>query len=358
MSGLKILKIYRNKRVLVTGSNGFKGTWLCYWLYKLKAKVIGIGLKSEPNDFMFRKLKMNKKISQIYLDIRNFKELDTVVKKNKPDVIFHLAAQSIVSEGYLDPDNTFTTNVLGSFHVLETFKKNNIKNLVYITSDKCYLNKEKKTGYKENDELGGKDPYSSSKAGAEIVFKTFHKIFIEKKSKLKIATLRAGNVIGGGDFKKNRLIPDIIKSIKFKNKIFLRNPNSTRPWQHVLEPTYGYLLIGYYLIKNKLSNKIVPHWNFGPTIKNCVSVRKICNKFLSTWNKEKKKIVIKKEKKFKEGNILFLNITKAKKELNWRPKLNLQDSIKMTVDLYKAILKNKKIDKIINDQIKYYEIKL
>jgi len=357
MSGLKILKLYKNKRVLVTGSNGFKGTWLCYWLYKLRAKVVGIALKSEPNDFMFKKLKMDKKIKQFYLDIRNFKELDMVIKKNKPDVIFHLAAQSIVSDGYLNPDNTFTTNVLGSLHILETFKKNKIKNLVYITSDKCYLNKEKKIGYKENDELGGKDPYSSSKAGAEIVFKTFYKIFGEQNNKLKIATLRAGNVIGGGDFKKDRLIPDIIKSIKYSNNIFLRNPNSIRPWQHVLEPTYGYLLIGFYLMKNKLSNKTVPHWNFGPTIKNCVSVRKICNKFLSIWGAKKKKIVIKKEKNFKEGNILFLNINKAKKELNWKPRLNLRESIKMTVDLYKAILKNRKIDKIINNQIKYYEIK-
>ena len=209
--------IYKNKTILVTGSNGFKGTWLCYWLYKLNARVIGIGLKSEPNDFLFRKLKMNKKIKQFYLDIRNFKELDAVIKKTKPDVIFHLAAQSIVSEGYLDPDNTFTTNVLGSLHILETFKKNKIKNLVYITSDKCYLNKEKKTGYHEKNELGGKDPYSSSKAGAEIIFKTYHEIFIEKQNKIKAVTLRAGNVIGGGDFKKDRLIPDIARSIKNNN---------------------------------------------------------------------------------------------------------------------------------------------
>jgi len=353
-----IKNIYSNKKVIVTGSNGFKGTWLCYWLYKLNAKVVGIGLKSEPNDFMFKKLKMEKKIKQIYLDIRNFNKINLVIKQYKPDIIFHLAAQSIVSEGYLEPYKTLSTNLYGSLNIMETYRINKIKNLVYVTSDKCYLNKEKKTGYKEEDELGGADPYSSSKAGAEIIFKSYYNSFFKKKNKLKLASLRAGNVIGGGDFKKNRLIPDIVKSLKSNKKIILRNPNSTRPWQHVLEPTYGYLLIGYNLMRNKLSNNILPHWNFGPSSKNCITVRKICNKFLSSWNSGKNKIYIEKDKKFYEGKVLFLNIKKSKKEINWEPKLSLQESIKMTVQLYKAILKNKRIDKIVDNQIKNYQSKL
>jgi len=350
-------KTYFNKKVLVTGSNGFKGAWLCYWLYKLKAEVIGIGLKNEENNLLFNKLLMDKKIQQVYLDITNFEKLNKLVKKNNPDIIFHLAAQSIVSESYSNPIKTFNTNLNGSLNVLEVFRKNKIKNLIYVTSDKCYLNKEKKVGYTEDDELGGKDPYSSSKAAAEFIFKSYFNNYFVKNKKLKLASLRAGNVIGGGDFKKDRLIPDIVKSIKNNKKFFLRNPNSVRPWQHVLEPTYAYLLVGHYLMVNKLSSKIKPHWNFGPKRKNCITVMKMVKNFFSHW-KIKKKILTKKKLKFKENKILFLNIKKSKKELKWFPKLDVKESLKMTVDLYKAIIKNQKIDKILNGQIENYKLRV
>ena len=257
------LKVYKNKKILITGSTGFKGSWLSFWLYNLGAKIIGVGLKPEDGAILYKTLKIDKLINQYYFDITNFRKINNLIKKNKPDIIFHLAAQSIVSESYNNPLKTIESNTLGSANILESTRINKIKNLVYITSDKCYLNVEKNTGYKETDTLGGYDNYSSSKAAAELIFNSYYHSFF-RDNKLKYATARAGNVIGGGDMKKNRIIPDVIRSIKKNNKIFLRNPNSTRPWQHVLEPLYGYLKLGSYLITKQLKNLENPNWNFGP----------------------------------------------------------------------------------------------
>ena len=212
---MKNLKIYKNLKVLVTGSTGFKGSWLCFWLYKLDAKVVGVALKPEAGSIIFNKLGLEKKIKQIYLDITNFQRLNELVKKEKPDIIFHLAAQSIVSYSYEKPLKTIMTNVIGSVNLLEVVRLNKINNLVYITSDKCYLNDNRKTAYFENDILGGEDPYSSSKACAELAFQSYSKSFFYKKGKLSHATTRAGNVIGGGDMKRNRIVPDIIKSFQY-----------------------------------------------------------------------------------------------------------------------------------------------
>ena len=219
------LQIYKNLKIIVTGSTGFKGSWLCLWLTFLNAKVIGIALEPEEGSIIFKTLGLEKKIKQIYLNICDFKKLNGVIKKEKPDIIFHLAAQSIVSYSYLQPLKTMVTNIIGSTNILESVRINNIKNLVYITSDKCYLNDNRTTSYNENDILGGEDPYSASKACAELVFQTYFKSFYNCSGKLRYATTRAGNVIGGGDMKKDRVVPDIIKSFQNKTKLIVWGAN-------------------------------------------------------------------------------------------------------------------------------------
>jgi len=346
------LNSYKKLKILVTGSTGFKGSWLCFWLNLLGAKIIGVSLKPEKGSIIFKKLKIEKKIKQYYQDITSFNNLDKIVVKENPDLIFHLAAQSIVSQSYKDPLETINSNVIGSANILETVRKNNIKNLIYVTSDKCYLNDNRKKAYKENDKLGGDDLYSSSKAVAEIIFSSFYKSFFYKNNKIKYVTVRAGNVIGGGDMKKNRIVPDIVKSILKSKSLHIRNPKSIRPWQHVLEPIYGYLVLGNLLINKKISKKITPNWNFGPNQSNVKTVLQVVKKVFSEW-KIKKKIIIKK-KIFKEAKFLKLDSKKSYRELNWRPKLNFDETIKLTVDWYKALKSNKDLEKITKDQIEFF----
>ena len=349
----KILSIYKNKKIIITGSTGFKGSWLCFWLHLLKANIVGISLHPEKDSILYKKLKINKKIKQYFLNIQDLNKLDKIIKKEKPDLIIHLAAQSIVSSSYQDPINTIKTNVVGSANILETVKKNNVKNLLYITSDKCYLNKDEKIIYKESDRLGGEDLYSASKASAEIIFEAYIKSFFSKNKKINYATARAGNVIGGGDMKKDRIVPDIMRSLIKKTKLIIRSPSAVRPWQHVLEPLHGYLILGNYLMTNKLNNKIVPNWNFGPNINNIKSVKEIANKSLKLWN-IKKRILFRNDKKFKEVNFLMLNSNKAKKEIFWKPKLNFNDTMKLTVDWYKSFHKNENLEEVTKQQIQFF----
>ena len=238
-----INNFYKNKKVLVTGATGFKGAWLCYWLVMLGAKVYGIGYNPNKNKNLFYSLKLNKKIKLKLFDIRNKKKLESFVKTSKPTIVFHLAAQPLILESYKKPYLTYTVNTLGTLNILETVKNNNtIKSLVCITSDKCYESNNSTKGFKETDKLGGEDPYSGSKASAEIMIGTYQKSFFNEK-KCGIASARAGNVIGGGDWSENRLIPDSINSIMKNKTIYIRNPNFNRPWQHVIEPLYGYLIL-------------------------------------------------------------------------------------------------------------------
>jgi CDP-glucose 4,6-dehydratase len=346
------LNSYKKLKILVTGSTGFKGSWLCFWLHLLGAKIIGVSLKPEKGSIIFKKLKIEKKIKQYYQDITNFNQLDKIVVKERPDLIFHLAAQSIVSQSYEDPLETINSNVVGSANVLETVRKNKIENLIYVTSDKCYLNDNRKKAYKENDILGGDDLYSSSKAVAEIIFSSFYRSFFYKDNKIKYASVRAGNVIGGGDMKKDRIIPDIIKSILKNKPLHIRSPKSIRPWQHVLEPIYGYLVLGSLLINKKISKKVTPNWNFGPNQSNVKTVLDVTKKVFFEW-KIQKKIIIKK-KTFKETNFLKLDSKKSYRELNWSPKLNFSETIKLTVDWYKALKSNKDLEKITEKQIAFF----
>ena len=349
----KIIENYRNLKILITGSTGFKGAWLSHWLLNLGAKVTGIGLPAEKDSILFKELNLNKRMKQYVFDISNFNNVNDVTKKEKPDLIFHLAAQSIVSLSYTNPLKTFQSNILGSANILEAFKNNKVPSMVFITSDKCYLNLDKKKDYKENDVLGGLDNYSSSKASAELIFSSyFHSYFKKKTNFLTTGSVRAGNVIGGGDMKANRLIPDIVKSIKKNKKIQIRNPYSTRPWQHVLEPLSGYLVLGQKLLNKKIKNTTHPSWNFGPEKKNCKNVLTIVKKILTKWPTDRK-IIIRKEK-MHEAKLLSLNINKVKKELNWQPKLSLDQTINFTVDWYKKYFEKKNMQSVTTDQINKY----
>ena len=254
---------YKNKRVFITGHTGFKGTWLTSCLLKFGSKILGYS-KLDERTASYKKICYHEKIKNVYGNILDYNYLKKSIINFNPQIIFHLAAQSLVSVSYNKPRETIITNTVGTSNILDISKDlKNLKSLVIITSDKCYLNKEFKKGYKETDVLGGNDLYSASKASAEIIFKAYSDSFFKFQNKFGYVTVRAGNVIGGGDWSKNRIIPDCVRSIKKNKSLVIRNPNSTRPWQHVLEPISGYLLIAKSYLKIKKLQWIVEFWSFG-----------------------------------------------------------------------------------------------
>ena len=346
-----INNFYKNKKVLVTGATGFKGAWLCYWLVMLGAKVYGIGYNPNKNKNLFYSLKLNKKIKLKLFDIRNKKKLESFVNTSKPTIVFHLAAQPLILESYKKPYHTYTVNSLGTLNILETVKNNNIiKSLVCITSDKCYESNNSTKGFKESDKLGGEDPYSGSKASAEIMIGTYQKSFFNEK-KCGIASARAGNVIGGGDWSENRLIPDSINSIMKNKTIYIRNPNFNRPWQHVIEPLYGYLILAKKIYKEP--KRYSGPWNFGTKKNTVTNVLKIVKAIVKFWGKGK--INFKKNQKYYEQTNLQLNINKSKKFLKWEPKYSIIKSIHVTVNWYKKVLVEKySVENITTEQIQNY----
>jgi len=345
-------KFYKNKKILITGATGFKGAWLCNWLVYIGAKVYGIGFDPNQNENLFYKLKLNKKINLKILDVRNFKILNNFVNKVKPSIIFHLAAQPLIYESYKKPYLTFDVNFKGSLNIVEISRKSKfVKSLVIATSDKCYESNNSTKGFKETDVLGGIDPYSSSKAATEIMVRAYRKSFFNtNQNKLGISTGRAGNVMGGGDRSKKRLIPDCIKLIMSKKTILIRNPNFNRPWQHVLESLKGYLI----LAKQQFINpkKFSGAWNFGTNPNSLTDVKTIVEYIIKFWGSGKIKV---KKNKFYEQENLQLNSNKAKKYLNWKPTYNIKQSVKFTTDWYFKVIRNGECPKkVTNDQIKKY----
>jgi CDP-glucose 4,6-dehydratase len=328
------LNIYAGKKVLLTGDTGFKGSWLAIWLLKLGARVTGVGLPPKTLEDNFTVCGLQSKIDHINGDIRDFTILSDAIKESRPDFVFHLAAQALVLDSYKDPYQTITTNVTGTLNVLEAIRKSTgIKAAVMVTSDKCYENHEWVHGYRESDPLGGSDPYSASKGAAEIVISSYIRSFFLEKNTPAIASVRAGNVIGGGDWSENRIIPDCIRSLRCKRSIELRNPNSVRPWQYVLEPLFGYLLLGSALAgtdKNSFSGA----WNFGPYPSNAVTVEDLVKEIISQWGSGMYHIK-EAQPKNKESNMLVLDINKAVHLLNWKPVLSLKKSMQFTVDEYR-----------------------
>ena len=346
-------KFYNRKKILITGVTGFKGTWLCSWLLELGADIIGVGHNSNPNKNLFYQSKLNNKIDLKLFDIRDILKLNSLVKKSKPSIIFHLAAQPLIYESYKNPLETFDINCRGTLNILEVVRLNNfIKSVVIVTSDKCYEDNYSTKGFKEGDRLGGVDPYSASKASAEIAVQAFRESFFSKtNNKIGISTVRAGNVIGGGDWSSKRLIPDSIKFLRANKSIYLRNPNFNRPWQFVLEPLKGYLLIA--LKQFYEPKKYSGAWNFGTEKNSTISVKKIVKYIIEFWGSGKMKT--SKQKRFYEQKNLQLNIQKAKKRLNWKPIYNIKKSVQVTVDWYDQVLNYKKNPmEIINQQIEEY----
>jgi CDP-glucose 4,6-dehydratase len=351
-----LIKNFRNKKVLITGHTGFKGSWLAMWLNILGARVAGISnsFPSSPNHYKL--LNLNKKIVSKNLDIRNLKILKKFIKKYQPDFVFHLAAQAIVKAAYENPIQTWSTNTIGTVNILESLRQLKKKCVaIIVTSDKCYENLEIKRGYHENDRLGGKDPYSASKASADIAIRSYiSSFFSHKNNNVIIATARAGNVIGGGDWSPNRLIPDCIRSWSKKKKVLIRSPNSTRPWQHVLEAIYGYITLAINLNKNK--NLHGQAFNFGPAKNQNYKVISVIKLMKRYWKNVSGKLYKNNNKIFKESSLLKLNSQKAKKNLKWRSVLTFKENISLVTNWYKNFyLNSKQAYKLTSDQIEIYQ---
>ena len=321
----------------------------------LGAKVTGYALKPKTNPSLFKLAKIGMTLEKsIYANIKNYKRLNNEIKKSKPDIIFHLAAQPLVRYSYLNPKETFETNILGTLNILEIVRNNKkIKTTIIITSDKVYDVSKNKI-YKETDPLNGLDPYSSSKVSCEQLYSSYMNSFFKNNSNQRLVTVRAGNVIGGGDYSHDRLIPDILHSAKKLKKIILRNPNSTRPWQHVLEPLYGYLILAEKLYKNKTPNINKQNsWNFGPNISNCKSVKFVAGFFANKLNL-KIKILKKKSKIFKpETHLLRLNNNMSKKILKCNPKWSLHKTLNKILE-WNQLTKSKNPKTVCEMQIKEY----
>ena len=350
----KLNRFWKNKKVFLTGHTGFKGTWLSIFLNLLGVRVAGYSLHPDQKINFFDLAKINKLIDvSIIGDIRDYNKLKKSILNYSPDFIIHMAAQSLVRDSYKDPKYTYEVNTLGTVNVLNILNEINfIKSALIVTTDKVYYNDNKKNYFKENDYLGGFDPYSNSKSCAELVVNSYNHSFLKKKNIL-VATVRAGNVIGGGDFSKNRILPDYFRSLSTNKELILRSPNSIRPWQHVLEPLYGYLLLLMKLHKKeKLSSG---SFNFGPNKSNNKSVNDVINLINKDFNNFVK--VIKKNnslKNYYESKILMLNSNKSKKILNWETKYNLEQSIQLTTLWFRAFIENKNILKLTQDQIRNY----
>jgi len=350
-------KFWKDKNVLITGHTGFKGSWLCLWLNRLGANVSGLSLNdavSNPN--MFSILNINKLINDQRSDISDYKTCLDIVKKTKPEIVIHMAAQPLVRFSYSDPLQTYKTNVLGTVNILEAIRNcNSVKTIVVITTDKCYENIEKDYAYEETDSLGGFDPYSSSKACAEHVASAYYRSFFKDKS-IGLATARAGNVIGGGDWSADRLIPDMVKSWSKNEKLFIRFPLATRPWQHVLDPLNGYLTLAEYLWKNPI--KFSGGWNFGPDQKSVKTVQETVELAAIVWG-DSAKWRTSSKKYLHEANLLQLNSSKAQTLLDWHPKFDFTEAVNKTIDWYNKYYFNKpKMMEYTLNQIAEYESKI
>lgn len=347
-------KFFKNKRVLITGHTGFKGAWLTQVLLNWGAKLSGIALKPNTQPSLFQILELKPKVKNYFCDIRDFKKLLQIVKEEKPEVVFHLAAQPLVRDSYDNPLYTFETNTIGTTNVLQVIKEvNTIRAAVMITTDKVYENKESGFPFKEDDKLGGYDPYSASKAAAEIVINSYIKSFFNpinynKRHGILIASARAGNVIGGGDWQKDRLIPDVIRAVfGTRRKIIIRNPNSIRPWQFVLGPLYGYMLLAKKLYEGK--KEFSGAWNFGPRDENYLTVEELIRKSLKLLEQGSYKI--KKDPVKHEAGLLKLNSNKAKRLLGWQSTLDINQTLGLTCEWYKSFYNGKNIVNLTNQQI-------
>lgn len=349
--------IYRNKKIFITGHTGFKGSWLSIWLQTLGAKVCGYSLKPNTNPSMYQELDIENKIEKSIIgNILDYEKLEDSINDFQPEIIFHLAAQPIVRLSYKEPKLTYETNVIGTLNVLEVARKcKSVKAFVNVTTDKCYENKEIARGYKEDEPMGGYDMYSSSKGCVEIMSSSYRRSFLQEEDSMSMATARAGNVIGGGDWAEDRLIPDCIRYINQNKAIEIRNPIAVRPWQHVLEPLSGYLLLGQKLLET--GKDYAEGFNFGPNEESVLKVSEVVQKIIDNYNKGE--VIVHKKDNLHEANLLMLNIEKSKTVLNWTPTYTANEAIKETVEWYKHFYaKDTDMYQYTIQQIKNYSSKM
>jgi len=348
-------EFWNNKRVLVTGHTGFKGSWLCLWLNKLGADVVGFSLAPNTTPSLYELSDVGSKIESHYGDIRDASHIKSVMKESKPEIVIHMAAQPLVLRSYEDPVESYMTNVIGTANVFEAIRETDtVKAVVNITTDKCYENKEWHWGYRENEAFGGHDPYSSSKACAELVTTTYRKCFFAEAG-IQLASVRAGNVIGGGDWADNRLIPDLMRSITAGEPVVIRSPKAIRPWQHVLEPIAGYINLAERLCSED-GVQYAEGWNFGPYDNDAQPVEWILNKLCNKWGEGASWQLDDPNKvQLHEANYLKLDCSKARKELQWEPLLGLDTALEWIVDWYRAYTSGQNVADITLRQIRDYE---
>lgn len=349
--------IYNGKRVLVTGHTGFKGSWLTLWLKSLGAEVLGYSLEPNTTPSMFEELEIYGRCRNEFGDILDEKHLNETFKEFQPEIVFHLAAQPLVRLSYAEPVMTYKTNVIGSLNVLEAARNcPSVKAFVNVTTDKCYENKEINRGYREDEPMGGYDMYSSSKGCVEIMSSSFRRSFLQDEGTMAMATARAGNVIGGGDWALDRLIPDCVRSINKGIDIEIRNPIAVRPWQHVLEPLSGYLLLGQKLLEEgkNFEGKYTTGFNFGPHEDSVLTVAEVSQMACEFYGKGN--VIVGEKSPLHEAGLLMLNIEKAEKVLGWQPSMTAQEAIKNTIDWYKHFYeKDVNMYDFTMKQIKDYE---
>ena len=347
--------VFRNAKVLVTGDTGFKGSWLCTWLVSLGAEVYGISDRVYEQPNMFEAIELNSRVKHFQCDICDRNGISGIISDIKPDFVFHLAAQAIVSESYANPVQSFATNAIGTANVLDClrhFKDPCVG--VFITSDKCYENQEWLWGYRETDTLGGKDPYSASKAAAEIAVHSFVSSFFGANHPVRIATARAGNVIGGGDWAKDRIVPDSVRNWAAGNAVTIRRPNATRPWQHVLEPIGGYMRLAQHLHSDQQYHG--ESYNFGPDAVQDVTVHELLLQLLKSWElKIDSPINVESNEAFSEAGLLKLNCDKALSHLAWRPVLSFSECADMTATWYQDFYADQSAFDLTVKQIEKYQ---
>ncbi|MBO7672451.1 CDP-glucose 4,6-dehydratase [bacterium] len=344
---------YKGKRVLITGHTGFKGSWLVLWLKSLGAEVLGYSLEPNTNPSMFEELEIYSHCRNEFADILDEKKLKEAFDVFQPEIVFHLAAQPLVRRSYLEPVLTYKTNVIGTLNVLEAARNcGSVKAFVNVTTDKCYENCESNHAYSENEPMGGYDMYSSSKGCVEIMSSSYRRSFLQEENSMAMVTARAGNVIGGGDWADDRLIPDCIKAINNGVDIELRYPDSVRPWQYVLEPLSGYLLLGQKLYEN--GNEFAQSFNFGPDTDKVLTVYDIAQTVCHLYGKGN--VTVNKENSLHEAGLLTLNIEKAKRVLGWTPTYSVSKALSKSVEWYKHFFdKDTNMYEFTLSQIKEYE---
>ena len=347
------LKFYKNKKVLITGHTGFKGSWLSSILNKFGANVFGYSLAPNTKPNLFDIINIEKEISSFIGDIRNFNNLKNIVKDIDPEIVIHMAAQPLVIESYNNPRYTFETNVMGTVNIMECLKGSNVKSFLNVTTDKVYENKEWLWSYRENENLCGQDPYSNSKSCSELVTFSYKNSFFDEKDGISISTARSGNVIGGGDFSKDRIIPDCVKFAENNDIINVRNPNSIRPYQHVLDCLSGYLTL---IEKQYNDTSFSGSYNFGPNDDDVIATGDLVSLFCDRWGDNQSWTTEKNDlmDDFHEANYLKLDCSKAKSILGWYPKWDIEIAIEKVVEWSKLYMNNGDIISCINSQIDEY----